>query len=239
MDPHFIIKQILAKKPLPVPDALALVQRLAPGKIDLYEFHRLPVIAKRAKLTRALNELARTAPSQMPVVQIAQSVMPRKASLEQMLATEFGSLAFAKLPDTLKLLVIRRYECKRLAVVAHAEMQAAQDNDTRLAAALECTRLMKENWEIWDEIHHYHRTGEVLGKREEFKIENFEEKVRRIEREHAPLAAAKELLGMLRTAANRIYKLRKDPDNTELCAKWIQKYNFVANRINEPAWQER
>jgi hypothetical protein len=239
MDPHFIIQQILAKSPLPVPEALALVLRLAPGKIDLYEFNRLPIFGKRAKLTRALKDLSKTAPSQMPVVLIAQQVLPKKRSVEQMLAAEFGSLAFARLPDTLKLLVIRRYECKRLAVQAHAEMQAAEDTDTRLAAALECTRLMKENWEIWNELHHYHRTGQVLGKREEFKIENFEDKVRRIEREQAPLAAAKELLGMLRTAANRIYKLRKDPDNAELCAKWISKYNFVAKRINEPTWIEK
>lgn len=238
MDPHLVIRQIIEKKPLPIPEALGLVTRLAPGKIDLYDFHRLPIAQRRARLLRMLEQLLKTAPSQMPVVQIAQQVMPRKQSVQELLAAEFGRLEFVRLPDTLKLLVIRRYECKRLAVEAHAQVQQATTREARLEWVKETVRLMAENWEIWAEIEHYHRTGSVLGKRDEFKLDAFAARVAQIERELPALQAAKELLGMMRTAANRIYKLRSRPDKKEITQKWIARYNILATKTQSPAWGE-
>ena len=232
------IQTVLDKKLLSIPDALAIVQRYAPAKLDLYKFHSLPAAQKRIKLSKILLKLSTTQVRDLPVVQLAREIAPVKKPIAELLKEEFAKLSFNDLPDNLKLLVIRRYECKRLAVIAHDDAQNAETDDQRFDAIKSCVLLMRENWQIWAELDHYHKTNTILGQHESFKLNAFETKIQTIERECSALEAAKQLLGMMRTARNRIYALRKDPGQEKLIQKWIERYNLLAKKLNEKTWKE-
>ncbi len=239
MDTQTEIQDILGARLLSIPKAQALVQRIAPGKLNPYTFHNLTVTQKRTWLKNQLKKLSKVQPADLPVVKIAKQIEPVRKSISELVAEEFPKLLFSQLPDTLQRLIIRRYECKRLAVIEHKNMHSAQTNTERYVATDACVRLMKENWEIWAEIDHYHRKGKVLGKHDVFKLEAYDERIATIERTKPAMQAATEFIGMMRTAENRIYKLRQKEGKEELVKRWVERYDLLAVKLNKKKWDDR
>lgn len=77
----------------------------------------------------------------------------------------------ADCPDVLKILVADMFTAYGEYKTAFVMLQTIPDEDVE-RAAIECSRLVESylaNREIWDELEHYRRTGQILGKAAKFR----------------------------------------------------------------------
>jgi len=164
-----------------------------------------------------------------------------KESIGQRLSKEFPKLVFNDLPDTLKLLVIKRYSAWEESKKWHTLQHEAEADDERFVAAKNTVEAVMENWQIWEELEHYQKYNKILGNHPKFKEDEFLSMIKELEKK-AVNEYVKEFASIRRRARNNIHNmLRKGKLNEkqeQILNLWIYKHDIVSTKLGEPSWEE-
>lgn len=178
--------------------------------------------------------------------QTTNKVAPKNTTkfppVQERLQTEFPKIVFSQLPDTLKLLVFKRYDAWQKAVEHHKKQHEAETDKERFEAAKQTVLSKQENWQIWEELHHWHQYNKPLGKHESFQENDFLKAIREAEANKPAAEVAKMLITIRKRARNNINEyLRKDgltPEQEQKKAQWVWKHDIVSKKLGEPLWEK-
>lgn len=92
-----------------------------------------------------------------------------KINPEKSLKMAFPKIDYSKLPDVLKILTMDRISLFHKANAARRRWFDAKTDTERLAANGEEISCRRENLLIWEELNHFNKTGEILGKHPRFR----------------------------------------------------------------------
>ncbi len=165
-------------------------------------------------------------------------------SISEKLKKDFPKLEFEELPDNFKLLVIKRYSAWEESKRHHKAQHEATTDAERFEHAKDTFLNAKENWDIWEELEHYHMYGKPIGKHSSFKISEFQKEIEEVEK--LPVAKmVKELTRIRknkRTAINRILNIQNKKkkiteQQQEVLDISINEFNIVSVKLDEPEWK--
>jgi len=181
----------------------------------------------------------------IPVCQpgkIIKAVNKNYLTAEERLKSEFPQIVFRDLPDTLKLLVFDRFDAKRDAIEAHKQLHDATTDEERYVLARKCVIAMKNNWDIWEELNHWHQYNKVLGEHPKFKENEFIDEINNIESTKPATVSTKLFISIRTKARNNIQEYIRMKELTDVQEQkkkqWIWKYNIVSQKLNEPLWEK-
>jgi len=167
-----------------------------------------------------------------------------KKSFQERLQEEFPKLIFGQLPDELKLLVYKRYDAWEKSKQFHAKQQNAQSEEERFEAVKNTVNNIKINWAIWEELDYYQKYGKMLGKHPDFKKNEFEEKIKELEK-LPPIEFALEMNRLRKNIRNRINDfIRISKTNTltveqeQLMNEKIKNHDYISLKIGKEKWYE-
>jgi len=167
-----------------------------------------------------------------------------KKSIQSKISEEFHKLIFNDLPDSMKLLVLLRYEKWEDSKKFYNLQQSAEDSITRFNNAKSAILATKENWEIWAEIDNYNKYGKPLGKHHSFKKNEFIEHIKEIE-QLSVSECTKKLIKLKRAKESAINRFNSMSNKKALTTEQlklkqtnIDHYNIVALKLNEPLWKK-
>jgi hypothetical protein len=157
-------KRVLNSRPEDKELRETLLHELAQmAEIDNKQFNvimnRPVMIATKAE---AIEEQVEVVPDITLQVEKLRVVTGIKVVLK--LREEFPFLNDPKCPDEFKILVADKYSNFIKFKESHADLFTAENENDLLEASKEVVENVLENQLIWDELDHFKRTGEILGK---------------------------------------------------------------------------
>lgn len=218
-----------------------------PNKLEIRQLGRANPSLKKSLLSGYMRKLLKFYGKKLhkPKIEKVEMVVKltqKKLSIGQKLKAEFPKIEFKELPDTLKLLVFKRYEAKQEAIKFHELQHTAADEATRYEYARNCVEAMMENWNIWEELNHWHKYKRILEKHPVFKKNEFLEEIKTMEATLPVVEYTKQFMHIRKRARAAIneHKRKKEltPQQQTKMVEWIEKFNVVSNKLSEPLWEE-
>jgi hypothetical protein len=172
-------KRVLNSRPADKELHETLLHELAQmAEIDNKLFHMImnrPVMVIKAQVDEEpVEEIKDVVPDPALVEEKKKVVTGMKAVLK--LREEFPFLNEANCPEEFKILVADKYSSFIRFKEGHEDLFKAENEDDLLTADIKTVENVLENQSIWDELDHYNKTGEILGKHAIFTREDLRAK---------------------------------------------------------------
>lgn len=179
-----------------------------------------------AKWKPAAKQPEKLQPSPEKIRKIQSIIDPVKS-----LRRVFPKIEYGKLPDSLKILTMDRITLFHQANAARRRWFEAQSDSERLGANSEEITCRRENLMIWEELYHFNKTGEILGKHPRFRVDSIYSEL-----QHKSKAELFQMLTNLPSYRSKVNKaIASLTDETDLARKMrlLEKYDEQEKAIRK------